>query len=655
MLYKIITIILISGFLFQPAANAGRFSDACEWMNMNPGPRDAGIGVSFYGISRGANAGLFNPAAPAMIEEREIKASHGVLLSGLTYDSLAYLEPEAGKGSASILIRRFGTDRMTKIRQGVIEDEFQTNDIAVNLGYGHLLMESLGFGINLKGIQSKLDEISAQTVGGDAGVFGSPFKNTFLGAAVHNISAPLYYRNEAEKLPFYISLGVSRHLNLSSENVDLAFALGAKYMDYEEWEIGVGVEHTAFDQFSLRAGYQYNTNDRKLKFPANFSAGLGINVSGTIIDYAWVPFGEMGTTHRFGLGYRFESEKKEKIKEISIEVSPGIFSPEKEDATINVKWVNVGKIEKWTMNIRDINGIIVRKIAGEGKPDAIMWDGKEEHGSILMDGSYTVRLVAFNKRGERFVSNKDEIITDSTPPDFEMKLSDKRFSPNGDGRNDKLRIEISGSDNNMMDSYTVKIFNKAEKKVKEFTGQHFPDEIIWDGTDDYYEEVVSSGEYELLAQAKDIVGNTTLLKRKVVEVYIPPKVVTKKIKVTQEERGLKINLTSKVLFDSGKSSLKSASHDSLNEVVRVLKAYPDNMVSIEGHTDSVGSAQYNEKLSLQRAKAVRNYLVSTGIDSDRIKTVGWGEEKPVATNKTREGRAANRRVEIIVLREKQSK
>ena len=70
-------------------------------------------------------------------------------------------------------------------------------------------------------------------------------------------------------------------------------------------------------------------------------------------------------------------------------------------------------------------------------------------------------------------------------------------------------------------------------------------------------------------------------------------------------------------------------------------------VSVEGHTDSIGSDAYNQRLSERRAKAVRDYMVEQGIDTDRIATHGWGEAKPVATNKTEEGRAQNGRVEII--------
>jgi len=76
---------------------------------------------------------------------------------------------------------------------------------------------------------------------------------------------------------------------------------------------------------------------------------------------------------------------------------------------------------------------------------------------------------------------------------------------------------------------------------------------------------------------------------------------------------------------------------------------PDLRVRIEGHTDSVGPEAYNMKLSLQRAEAVMKYLVSQGVDADRMEVLGKGEDYPVASNDTDEGRAHNRRIEFIIL------
>ena len=103
-------------------------------------------------------------------------------------------------------------------------------------------------------------------------------------------------------------------------------------------------------------------------------------------------------------------------------------------------------------------------------------------------------------------------------------------------------------------------------------------------------------------------------------------------------------------FKFDKSDIVTEYDSELLTFADVLKKYPELHVIIEGHTDSVGTANYNKKLSQRRAESVKKYLVDTlGIDASRLKTVGYGFEKPVASNKTAEGRKKNRRVEIVVV------
>ncbi len=115
-------------------------------------------------------------------------------------------------------------------------------------------------------------------------------------------------------------------------------------------------------------------------------------------------------------------------------------------------------------------------------------------------------------------------------------------------------------------------------------------------------------------------------------------------------QGLVVSLlnSSGVLFDSGEYVLKQAGQEELVAIVPALQAIP-NTLSIEGHTDSVGSLDANWELSLRRANAVRRFIEVQGGFDERLKLGAWGEEHPIADNATAEGRALNRRVEIIIL------
>ncbi len=113
------------------------------------------------------------------------------------------------------------------------------------------------------------------------------------------------------------------------------------------------------------------------------------------------------------------------------------------------------------------------------------------------------------------------------------------------------------------------------------------------------------------------------------------------------EKGKRVILRG-VNFETNKATLTEDSRDILEVAYNALVANPDVQVEISGHTDSVGSDEYNQALSLRRAQAVRNWLVQRGIRSDRLRTVGKGEKEPIADNNTAEGRTENRRIEFYV-------
>ena len=100
-------------------------------------------------------------------------------------------------------------------------------------------------------------------------------------------------------------------------------------------------------------------------------------------------------------------------------------------------------------------------------------------------------------------------------------------------------------------------------------------------------------------------------------------------------------------FDSGKYDLKPETQGTVDQIVALLKENRDLKVSIEGHTDNVGQPAANKTLSEQRARSVMSAVVKGGVDAARIRAVGWGQERPVADNRGEEGRAKNRRVEIV--------
>ena len=120
------------------------------------------------------------------------------------------------------------------------------------------------------------------------------------------------------------------------------------------------------------------------------------------------------------------------------------------------------------------------------------------------------------------------------------------------------------------------------------------------------------------------------------------------LQLRQTESGVVVTLGD-VLFESGQAELKSEAETSLVEVVDLLQSEPTKQIRIEGHTDAVGDAATNLTLSQRRADAVRESLVALGVDAARITAIGMGEDFPIATNESEEGRSKNRRVDVILL------
>ncbi|MCP4044664.1 MAG: OmpA family protein, partial [Gammaproteobacteria bacterium] len=120
------------------------------------------------------------------------------------------------------------------------------------------------------------------------------------------------------------------------------------------------------------------------------------------------------------------------------------------------------------------------------------------------------------------------------------------------------------------------------------------------------------------------------------------------LQLRETESGVVVTLGD-VLFASGQAQLVEGGRSSLEEVVDLLQTEPDKKIRVEGHTDSSGNSDANLLLSEQRAQAVREALVSLGVASERVSALGMGEDFPIASNEDEDGRARNRRVDVILL------
>jgi outer membrane protein OmpA-like peptidoglycan-associated protein len=114
------------------------------------------------------------------------------------------------------------------------------------------------------------------------------------------------------------------------------------------------------------------------------------------------------------------------------------------------------------------------------------------------------------------------------------------------------------------------------------------------------------------------------------------------------ENEIAVGLTNDILFDFNRADLRPEAKSTLRSLANNFSRYPDEVITVEGHTDNIGSPEYNQGLSERRAHSVRIYLIDEGVPSSHIEARGYGESRPKATNNTPEGRQLNRRVEIHI-------
>jgi len=114
------------------------------------------------------------------------------------------------------------------------------------------------------------------------------------------------------------------------------------------------------------------------------------------------------------------------------------------------------------------------------------------------------------------------------------------------------------------------------------------------------------------------------------------------------ENEIAVQLTNDILFDFNSAALRPESQQTLRDLAGNFQRYPDETISVEGHTDNVGAIDYNQNLSERRAYSVKDYLSTQGVPGSRITAIGYGESRPKSSNETPEGRQLNRRVEIHI-------
>lgn len=296
----------------------------------------------------------------------------------------------------------------------------------------------------------------------------------------------------------------------------------------------------------------------------------------------------------------------------------------------------------WEIKIKDQSGAVRRSYQGKAPQELLNWNGKDQEGRVVKDGTYYFRIKAEFRSGEVPESQDYPVVIDTKAPVASLSMDPPLFSPDGDGENEQLDLRPLIDDPAGVQKWKIVLQDPDKKPFKTFEGEGKPAQsIVWDGRSDNGELVESAQDYPVNLYTTDALGNETNITVKS-PIHVD-------VLVEKTDRGLKIRINN-IEFEFAKAVLKGRKMPVLDRVAQILSKYGNYKVEVQGHTDNIGSEKKNMDLSKQRALVVFDYLADKGIAKSRMTAVGYGFTYPIADNETEEGRRKNRRVEFILIK-----
>ena len=318
-------------------------------------------------------------------------------------------------------------------------------------------------------------------------------------------------------------------------------------------------------------------------------------------------------------------------------------------------------IESWNLELKDDRGSVLRRFASAppsaGRvappPANIGWNGLSESGGIR-EGSFTPTLTVNYAKGDVVTAAAAPILVNVSGPQLSMRFSPEYFSPDNDGVDDDLFINLSARSPVGVDSWFLEIREPEPPYLMFYriTGKGSPsDTIIWDGRSNRGELVQSATDYPVKFSATDILGNTSEIEGKIgVDVL-----------VIRDGNRLRIQVPS-IVFRENAPDFNGIPEDRITNnrrvirrIAEILNKFRDYKVQVEGHANPVLLTPQEERESLQplseaRARAVMNMLIEFGVARSRLSYVGMGGTRPVVQHADRDNWWKNRRVEFILIK-----
>ena len=290
--------------------------------NLEGSARDLAMGSAFVGVADDASAVFFNPAGLTSLKNPEIALHHNSYLAGTFQETLSAAFPAGDAGGIAFALDYIGWGNIDQRDAfGVPLGSYADTDIGFTAAWGKEWLGGFSAGIALRGVQQKVVNDLYASLSADVGILWQPAPRLRLGAAALNLGPPV----AGNSLTSQFNGGGSYLWVLGSPKSTLLTAFSTSVIPGGEGSVQAGVEGTLEGKWSLRAGYQVPFQDAQTGGLTGFSAGAGMKLGALALDYAYVPFGTLGTSNRISLSFQFDLPKE--VVKVPVQVPVTVVQP----------------------------------------------------------------------------------------------------------------------------------------------------------------------------------------------------------------------------------------------------------------------------------------------------------------------------------------
>lgn len=299
----------------------GTASLAAPLENLQGSARDMALGSAFVGVADDASALFFNPSGLSGLKSSEVAIHHNSYLAGTFQETLEAGFPAAAGGGLAFALDYVSWGSLDlRDSTGLSQGSYNDTDVGFSAGWGQEWTKGFSTGIALRGLQQKVVNNLYNSLAADIGILWMPVRDFRFGFCYLNLGTPV----SGSSLSGELRGGGSFHLALSP-NFNLLAALSASWIPNGANSAQGGLEFDLDRRWFLRVGAQVPFYDNQVSGFTDFTAGAGIHLFPFSLDYAYVPFGSLGTSHRISIAYEFNFPKE--VVKVPVQVPVTVLQP----------------------------------------------------------------------------------------------------------------------------------------------------------------------------------------------------------------------------------------------------------------------------------------------------------------------------------------